>query len=83
MEQQLVGARIRSARHAAGITSAELADTLGVSTADVDAIEHGARRIDGGEAVTIADTLGTSARALLGITPRVTIQHIRVCRPQH
>jgi Zn-dependent peptidase ImmA (M78 family)/transcriptional regulator with XRE-family HTH domain len=67
-----IGQRITAARITKGITQASLADALGVGPTVMSKIEAGKRRLDGFELAVLAEALGTTSRALLGMTSRTS-----------
>lgn len=67
-----IGQRISAARITKGITQATLADVLGVGSTVMSKIEAGKRRLDGFELAVLAEALGTTSRALLGMTHRTS-----------
>lgn len=65
-----IGARVSEARFLRGLSQADLGAVLGVDPSTVSKMESGKRRIDGYELALIAETLGTTSRALLGLSTR-------------
>ncbi|WP_417230425.1 helix-turn-helix domain-containing protein [Thermophilibacter sp.] len=64
--RQVVGARVRERREAAGLTQAELAQRVYVSRQTVNNWETGKTLIDVQSLALVADELGTSVSELLG-----------------
>lgn len=60
-----VGRRIRSTRHAAGISQTALADAIGVTFQQVQKYEKGVNRVAIGTLVAIAETLGAPLDSLI------------------
>jgi UDP-N-acetylglucosamine 1-carboxyvinyltransferase len=58
MASKLVGDSIRSARHEAGLTQAELAERLGTTPAYITNVEAGRTNLTIGQLAHIADALG-------------------------
>ena len=65
-----IGERVAAAREARGITQAAIAGLLDVGPTVVSKIESGTRRLDGFELALLAEHLGTTSRALLGLSSR-------------
>jgi transcriptional regulator with XRE-family HTH domain len=61
----IVGARLRSARVAKGLTQAALAKSIGVAFQQVQKYENGSNRVSASMLVEIADVLGTRASRFL------------------
>jgi transcriptional regulator with XRE-family HTH domain len=61
-----VGRRIRELRRAAGKTQKELADAVGVTTAQLHRYEAGATRVAASRLLMIADALGVRVERLMG-----------------
>jgi transcriptional regulator with XRE-family HTH domain len=60
-----MGARIRAAREAAGLSQEALADIAGLHRTYVGGVERGERNVTVGSLLTIARSLGLDARELL------------------
>jgi transcriptional regulator with XRE-family HTH domain len=65
-----IGARVADARSERNLPQAELAEVLGVDPSIISKMESGKRRIDGYELALLAEALGTTSRALLGLRTR-------------
>jgi transcriptional regulator with XRE-family HTH domain len=65
-EHQVVGARLREARLAVGLTQADTASALGISRPAVAALEKGARKVSGLELRRLARLYQRSVGWLLG-----------------
>jgi len=65
-----IGGRIAEARKLTGARQTDIAELIGVDATTVSKIEAGKRRLDGYELALIADALGTTSRALLGMPTR-------------
>lgn len=65
-----IGRRVAVARESRGITQASIAELLGVGPTVVSKFESGTRRLDGFELAILAEHLGTTSRALLGLSNR-------------
>jgi transcriptional regulator with XRE-family HTH domain len=61
-----VGARVRAARQLRGLSSAEIAAAVGVSTTQWWKYEQGTNRLAGERLLAVCRLTGTSADALLG-----------------
>ncbi|WP_336087446.1 TetR family transcriptional regulator [Nocardia sp. SSK8] len=68
-EQVALGARVRRARTAAGLSLRETARRLGVSPATLSAVENGKTGVSAARLIALATTFGTTAAALLDDTP--------------
>jgi len=60
-----IGARIKSARSAKGVSQESLADHLGITFQQVQKYEKGTNRVGAGTLILIAEKLGVSALYLL------------------
>jgi Zn-dependent peptidase ImmA (M78 family)/DNA-binding XRE family transcriptional regulator len=65
MDPRSLGARIREAREACGLTQQQLSDRMGVARTTIVAIEKGERRLKPKELVELAALLGRSVSQLL------------------
>jgi transcriptional regulator with XRE-family HTH domain len=65
-EHRVVGARLRDARLATGLTQAEVAEALGISRPTLAAVEKGARKITGLELRRLARLYQRDVAWLLG-----------------
>lgn len=68
-EQQALGARVRRARTAAGLSLRETAQRVGVSPATLSAVENGKTGVSAARLLVLAETLGVAASTLLGELP--------------
>lgn len=64
MDYESLGMRIRQARKAAGMTQADLAEKLGISTSFLGHIERGTRKASLDTLVKMANELGVSLDSL-------------------
>ena len=64
MDYESLGMRIRRARKAAGMTQADLAEKLGISTSFLGHIERGTRKASLDTLVKMANELGVSLDSL-------------------
>ena len=73
MEQQLFGQRLRNARESAGMTSAQMADRLGVRTSTLDSWEAGKTEPRANRLQIIASMLNVPLLWLLGGSQQVPV----------
>jgi Zn-dependent peptidase ImmA (M78 family)/transcriptional regulator with XRE-family HTH domain len=62
----VIGARIRQARTARGMSGQALARAVGMTKSTISKIENGSRRVEGGELADLAHALDVSMRDLVG-----------------
>ncbi|WP_278265224.1 TetR family transcriptional regulator [Nocardia sp. AG03] len=84
-EQRSLGARVRLARTAAGLSLRDTAQRLGVSPATLSAVENGKTGVSAARLIVLAETFGVPASTLLGETPapephRPTVDVVRAAR---
>lgn len=65
-----IGRRISEARTALGMSQATLASRVGLGPTVMSKVESGKRSLDGFELAVVAEALGTTSRALLGMATR-------------
>lgn len=68
-DKNLIGQRIRAARRAKGLTQREVGDKLSLSQTNIGAWERGVITPKLSSIVRIADAIGTTPEALLGLPP--------------
>ncbi|MBC7299859.1 MAG: TetR family transcriptional regulator [Nocardia sp.] len=81
-EQHVVGARVRSARTAAGLSLRATAQRIGVSPGTLSAIETGKTGASVPRLRSIAAELGTTVRWLIGEEPVTTAEHGLAAEPR-
>ncbi|MFE3546729.1 helix-turn-helix domain-containing protein [Nocardia sp. NPDC059177] len=80
-EQEALGARVRRARTAAGLSLRETAGRIGVSPATLSAIENGKTGVSAARLIALAEVFGIAASALLGEQRTPATHHPRTIDP--
>lgn len=70
-----IGARVASARAAAGLTQQDVADRLAIHRSAVARIEHGQRQLDALELAQLAEALGRSVAWFVAPPPPLVASH--------